>query len=147
MAVQIIWPFRSSKPQVGLPLHLCETIMLRRVTLITAMHLHCRLPHPPHLPQRPGAPYRGQDSHGLGAPPHPSASHTHPCHSVPPCVQGIDMLFILTKAYDIIIQREPGSTLGDAFGQFMATAGLSTQVSAPDPTFAFVWEVEWDVTV
>ena len=50
---------------------------------------------------------------------------------------GVDVIFILVKAYDIIVHREPGLTLGQAFGQLMATAGLSVQVTLVASAVAF----------
>lgn len=41
---------------------------------------------------------------------------------------GVDVLFILVKAYDIIIYRDPTLTINAAMGQLMATAGVSVQV-------------------
>jgi hypothetical protein len=37
--------------------------------------------------------------------------------------------FILTKAYDVIIAREPWLTLPESFSKLMSTAGLSVMVS------------------
>jgi hypothetical protein len=42
---------------------------------------------------------------------------------------GIDVIFILVKSYDIIIQREPWLTLEESFAKLMRTAGLSVQVT------------------
>ena len=50
---------------------------------------------------------------------------------------GVDVIFIMVKAYDILVHREPGLTLGQAFGQLMATAGLSVQVTLVASAVAF----------
>lgn len=43
---------------------------------------------------------------------------------------GVDVVFIMVKSYDIIMQREPGLSMPEAFGKLMGTAGLSVQVRA-----------------
>ena len=50
---------------------------------------------------------------------------------------GVDVIFIMVKAYDILVHREPGLTLDQAFGQLMATAGLSVQVTLVASAVAF----------
>lgn len=50
---------------------------------------------------------------------------------------GLDVAFILVKAYDIIIQREPWLTLPESFGKLMSTAGTSVQVTLLASAVAF----------
>ncbi|KAL6764059.1 patched [Haematococcus lacustris] len=50
---------------------------------------------------------------------------------------GIDVLFILIKSYEIIVQREPGLSLEASFSKLMSTAGLSVQVTLMASAVAF----------
>ncbi|GFH08868.1 uncharacterized protein HaLaN_03903 [Haematococcus lacustris] len=50
---------------------------------------------------------------------------------------GIDVLFILIKSYEIIVQREPGLSLEASFSKLMSTAGLSVQVTLMASSVAF----------
>lgn len=60
-------------------------------------------------------------------------THKHMFAELSPFIllgMGVDVMFILSKGYDIIIEREPWLTLPEAFTRLMSTAGLSVQVCA-----------------
>mmetsp|Transcript_34827 Transcript_34827/g.88256 ORF Transcript_34827/g.88256 Transcript_34827/m.88256 type:complete len:913 (-) Transcript_34827:778-3516(-) len=50
---------------------------------------------------------------------------------------GIDVVFILQKSYDIIVEREPWLAPPEAFARLMSTAGLSVQVTLLASAVAF----------
>ncbi len=69
----------------------------------------------------------------------PSSSSSR-CAELSPFIllgMGIDVMFILVKSFDIIVQREPWLTLPEAFSKLMSTAGLSVQVTLLASAVAF----------
>ncbi|KAG1663694.1 hypothetical protein FOA52_013262 [Chlamydomonas sp. UWO 241] len=50
---------------------------------------------------------------------------------------GVDVLFVLVKSYEIIVERTPSMTMSAAFGQLMATSGVSVVITLLASILAF----------
>jgi patched 1 protein len=50
---------------------------------------------------------------------------------------GVDVMLVLVKSYEIIMQRQPYLTLQESFGKLMGTSGLSVQVTLLASAVAF----------
>ncbi|KAG1663695.1 hypothetical protein FOA52_013263 [Chlamydomonas sp. UWO 241] len=50
---------------------------------------------------------------------------------------GVDVLFVLVKSYEIIVERTPSMTMSAAFGQLMATSGVSVIITLLASMIAF----------